>query len=612
MIKFVLVTSFFYNSFMSSKEIKKNAKQSLKKHYLIFVIVCLVAGILGVSYSSSLSILNSEKGAEESASETKYNDSSTFDGLVNSIFDDYLDSVNKKAENVEETKDNIGVVNLERKNGVLARLVNEISTGKVYVTIYNMITSVISSKNIAIGIFVLLVGVVYILIQVLVNAIYQVSMKRVFMEGRKYDIVKPNRAAFLFKTKKVIKATWTITLALIYKYLWWLTVIGGIIKSYSYALVPYIVAENPDINAGEAITLSRKMMDGYKFRLFKFRLSFIGWDILDILTIGISGVFFSNPYKEAALAGFYSEIRSISKENRVENVELLNDTYLYENADIELIKKEYADDIPDDKKDIDLSVFKRKGIRGFLERNFGIALTYDETEDRYNEAYEAKERYRSVRDILDFKQYPDRLFPIKMVYTNRRLENTHYLRHYSVLSLIAIFFIISFGGWIWEVSLNLVTNGTLVNRGVLHGPWLPIYGTGGVMILVLLYRFRRNPALFVVLTIILCGIVEYGTGTYLEMTKGIKWWDYAGYFINISGRICAEGLLVFALGGVAITYAVAPAVDNLIRKANKKVLAVVCIVLVLIFIGDSIYSSKYPNTGEGVTNKVVLGDYDVC
>ena len=597
---------------MSSKEIKKNAKQSLKKHYLIFVIVCLVAGILGVSYSSSLSILNSEKGAEESASETKYNDSSTFDGLVNSIFDDYLDSVNKKAENVEETKDNIGVVNLERKNGVLARLVNEISTGKVYVTIYNMITSVISSKNIAIGIFVLLVGVVYILIQVLVNAIYQVSMKRVFMEGRKYDIVKPNRAAFLFKTKKVIKATWTITLALIYKYLWWLTVIGGIIKSYSYALVPYIVAENPDIKANEAITLSRKMMNGYKFKLFVFRISFIGWDILDILTLGVSGVFFSNPYKEAALAGFYNEIRALSKKNKVENVELLNDTYLYENADIELIKKEYADDIPEDKKDIDLSVFKRKGIRGFLERNFGIALTYDETEDRYNEAYEAKERYKNVRDILDFKQYPDRLFQIKMVYTNKRLEDTHYLRHYSVLSLIAIFFIICFGGWLWEVSLNLVTNGTLVNRGVLHGPWLPIYGTGGVMILVLLYRFRRNPALFVVLTIILCGLVEYGTGTYLEMTRGIKWWDYAGYYINISGRICAEGLLVFALGGVAITYMIAPAIDNLIRKANRKVLAVVCVILVLVFIGDSIYSNKHPNTGEGVTNKVVLGDYDIC
>ena len=156
---------------INSKELKKNAKQRLKKHYLIFVIVCLVAGILGVSYSSSLSILNSEKGAEESVSETNYDDTSTFDGLVNTVIDDFFEEARKNSENVEEIKDNIGVVNLERKNGVLARIVNEISTGKVYVTIYNMITSVISSKNIAIGIFVVLVGVVYILVQVLVNAI---------------------------------------------------------------------------------------------------------------------------------------------------------------------------------------------------------------------------------------------------------------------------------------------------------------------------------------------------------------------------------------------------------------------------------------------------------
>ena len=156
------------------------------------------------------------------------------------------------------------------------------------------------------------------------------------------------------------------------------------------------------------------------------------------------------------------------------------------------------------------------------------------------------------------------------------------------------------------MALNFVTNGTLVNRGVLHGPWLPIYGAGGVMILVLLYRFRRNPALFVVLTIILCGLVEYGTGTYLELTKGIKWWDYSGYFINISGRICAEGLLVFALGGVAITYVVAPALDDLFRKTNKKILTIICVVLLMVFAADLIYSGKHPNTGEGVTNQMYI------
>ena len=75
---------------MNSKEIKNKARQSLKKHYLVFMIVCLVAGLLGVSYSSSLSILNSEKGAEESVSETNYDDTSTFDGLVKTVVSDFL------------------------------------------------------------------------------------------------------------------------------------------------------------------------------------------------------------------------------------------------------------------------------------------------------------------------------------------------------------------------------------------------------------------------------------------------------------------------------------------------------------------------------------------
>ena len=590
---------------MNIKAIKTKAKQSLKKHYLIFVLICLVAGILGIAHSSSLAILNDERQpAVEQNSEVSNNQN--FNDIINSTVDGIFEEANKQYQNNEEKKDNIGFIQLERKNGVLARLVNEFTTGKIYVTVYNIIRSVISSENIALALFVILVGIAYILIQILINSIYTITMKRVFMEGRIYDVIKTNRAAFLFKTKKTVKACITITLVKIYQYLWYFTIIGGIIKSFSYALVPYIVTENPDIDANKAITLSRKMMKGYKWKLFTLYLTFIGWDILDIITLGLSGIFFSNPYKEAALAEFYALVRTVAKENEVENVQLLNDTYLYEKADIELIKNEYANEIPEDIKDINMAQFKRKGIRGFLERNLGITLTYDEKEDLYNKTLEAKERYKSVKNILELKQYPDRLFSIKMVYTNEKLENTHYLRHYSLLSLIAIFFIICFGGWIWEVALNLVTNGTLVNRGVLHGPWLPIYGTGGVMILILLYRFRRNPALFIILTIILCGFVEYGTGTYLELTKGIKWWDYTGYFINISGRICAEGLLVFALGGVAITYVIAPIIDNLIRKADKKILKIICIILLIIFAFDLVYSGKHPNTGEGVTNEMYI------
>ena len=87
---------------MNSKEIKNKARQSLKKHYLVFMIVCLVAGLLGVSYSSSLSILNSEKGAEESVSETNYDDTSTFDGLVKTVVSDFFEETGKNSEYAED------------------------------------------------------------------------------------------------------------------------------------------------------------------------------------------------------------------------------------------------------------------------------------------------------------------------------------------------------------------------------------------------------------------------------------------------------------------------------------------------------------------------------
>ena len=75
----------------------------------------------------------------------------------------------------------------------------------------------------------------------------------------------------------------------------------------------------------------------------------------------------------------------------------------------------------------------------------------------------------------------------------------------------------------------------------MHGPWLPVYGSGVAMIVLVLARWRRNPAAEALLTIVLCGFVEYMTSWYLEATKGMRWWDYTGYFLNLDGRICGEG-----------------------------------------------------------------------
>lgn len=137
----------------------------------------------------------------------------------------------------------------------------------------------------------------------------------------------------------------------------------------------------------------------------------------------------------------------------------------------------------------------------------------------------------------------------------------------------------------------------------MHGPYVPIYGFGGTLILVILNKLRKYPLLEFISAIVLCGFVEYFTAYYLEtVNNGTKWWDYTGYFLNLHGRICAEGLLIFGIGGMLVVYLVAPLLDNLIRKMNSKVIITLCIVLSLIFFVDMGYSVKHPNKGKGITD----------
>ena len=163
------------------------------------------------------------------------------------------------------------------------------------------------------------------------------------------------------------------------------------------------------------------------------------------------------------------------------------------------------------------------------------------------------------------------------------------MRHYSLWSLIVIFLSMSMFGWLWEVGMHLVSYGEFVNRGALHGPWLPIYGTGAVLILTVLNRFRKNPALEFGAMIVLCGFLEYMTSLVMEIvTGGTKWWDYSGYFLNLNGRICAEGLLVFGIGGMAIVYIIAPVIDDLMGRLNERKVMTVCTVLLVLFLADAV------------------------
>ena len=114
---------------------------------------------------------------------------------------------------------------------------------------------------------------------------------------------------------------------LLFVYLWsLLLVIPGIIKTYSYAMSPYILSDCPNVRATDALKLSKRIMAGHKWELFVFTLSFIGWELLDILTLGLLDVFFVSPYRNSAMACYYLEVRETALRNGVITMEQLEGT----------------------------------------------------------------------------------------------------------------------------------------------------------------------------------------------------------------------------------------------------------------------------------------------
>lgn len=102
----------------------------------------------------------------------------------------------------------------------------------------------------------------------------------------------------------------TLLLRDIFLFLWTiLFIIPGIVKSYSYRMVPYIIKDNPELTARDVITRSRQMMNGNKWRAFLMDLSFIGWFILGILTLGLLNIFWTDPYYYSAGAALYLELK---------------------------------------------------------------------------------------------------------------------------------------------------------------------------------------------------------------------------------------------------------------------------------------------------------------
>ena len=162
----------------------------------------------------------------------------------------------------------------------------------------------------------LLVAGIALLIFLLFGAAYRILFAAVVQVGQSGWFLRYHRgetpgvgelfAAFRFYVPSLL----TSLLRKVYTFLWSLLfIIPGIVKGYAYSMTDYILYENPNLSANDAITMSRKMTDGAKFDLFVFDLSYIGWNLLNGLTFGILEIVYTGPYKATAHAAIYDVLK---------------------------------------------------------------------------------------------------------------------------------------------------------------------------------------------------------------------------------------------------------------------------------------------------------------
>ena len=158
---------------------------------------------------------------------------------------------------------------------------------------------------------IIITAVAGIILKVFIFNPLEVGVQKFFIENH---YTNPTLGSLLWAFKSnyfnIVK---TMFLKDIYLFLWTLLFfIPGIIKKYSYRMVPYILADNPNIDADAAITLSRELMDGEKLDTFVLELSFLPWQILSAITFNIVGILYVFPYVDATNAELYLALQTDS------------------------------------------------------------------------------------------------------------------------------------------------------------------------------------------------------------------------------------------------------------------------------------------------------------
>jgi uncharacterized membrane protein len=142
----------------------------------------------------------------------------------------------------------------------------------------------------------------------------------------------------------------------------------------------------------------------------------------------------------------------------------------------------------------------------------------------------------------------------------------------------------SFIGWCIETSYMFFTRGRFVSSGLINSPFCPIYGFGGLMLIIMLRPVKHNVILFFIGAVIVTTLLEYITGYSIKLILNRRVWDYSGEFLNVNGLVCLKTSLVWGLLSLNFMYFIKPLIRCAVFHLPKNMKSIIAYSVFLFFI----------------------------
>lgn len=286
------------------KELKNKAKEDVKKNYWTAILVCFLLALLTSEFGTSIIGIWQEDDSMDPTYIIK-NENIIMNDQINN---EQLEEAKEKSEEIEERKANLSDIQIKVWESIENTANSAVKSYKYIFKVWDSIAS-FNLNQIGLGIGLSLAAVIALVFTILIAEPLIVAGRRYFIKATEEENAKMNEMGEVLKKGCWINVTITMLLKNIYNVLWYLTIIGGFIKTYEYKMIPYILAENPKVNRKEAFKLSKEMMRGNKWKTFVLDLSFILWNMLSVLTFGLLNILYVNPYKSMTFAELYKELK---------------------------------------------------------------------------------------------------------------------------------------------------------------------------------------------------------------------------------------------------------------------------------------------------------------